>query len=286
MLKCFTTMAINPSFIALMNKSGIACAASDDFTIYKLSSTEPLAIAVNPMSTIPWEDILCRYKRLGDPEPQITMFLYVEQLIGFMNGTAGLSGSGLKDDKVILLGYGCQEIYPSVFSFSLDTDAEGNIAMQEIENVQICGPTPTSFVTMGDFERISPILYGASPGVRDYYEEKQRSVRSEYMSRLHNHFSGTEYEQAAEKNLAGYNSDTCDIIGNATDMVEHDVNIGLSSFSISDLVTSAETIINANSRLSHLFAGVRPPLECVSEMAVITRPEGLKWVKHSIFFGN
>ena len=41
-------MVTTPSFIALMNKLGIACAASDDFTIYKLSSKEPLAIAVNP----------------------------------------------------------------------------------------------------------------------------------------------------------------------------------------------------------------------------------------------
>ena len=241
---------------------------------------------MNPRSKIPWEDVIALYKQLGDPEPQITLSMYAEQMRGFLNGISGLSGSGLKDEKVILLGYGSQEIYPSVYSFSLDAAAEGNIILQEIENVQIGGHIPTTFVTMGDFERISPILYGASPRVRGYYEEKQRSVRSEYMSRLHDYFSGTEYEQAAEENLAGYNSDTCDIVGNATDMVEHDVNIGLSSFSISDLVTSAETIINANSRLSHLFEGVRPPLECVSEMAVITRPEGLKWVKHSIFFEN
>jgi len=279
-------MATTPSFIALMNKSGIACAASDDFTIYKLSSKEPLAIAVNPRSKIPWEDVIAMYKQLGDPEPQITLSMYAEQLRGFLNDISGLSGSGLKDEKVILLGYGSQEIYPSVYSFSLDATEEWNIIFQEIENVQIGGQTPTTFVTMGDFERISPILYGVSPRVRDCYEEKQKSVKSEFVSRLRGLFSGTEYEKAAEENLARQDSNTCDIITGATNKVERDVNLGLSSFSISDLVTSAETIINANSRLSHLFAGVRPPLECVSEMAVITRPEGLKWIKHSIFFEN
>lgn len=279
-------MATNPSFIALMNKSGIACAASDDFTIYKLSSKEPLAIAVNPRSKIPWEDVLGKFKQLGDPEPQITLSMYAEQLMGVMNGITGLSGRGLKDEKVILLGYGSQEIYPSVYSFSLDTTAEGNIIFQELENVQIGGQTPTSFVTMGDFDRISPILYGVSPRIRNCYEEKQKSVKSEFVSRLHDLFSGTEYEKAAEENIARYDSNIGDIVSGATCKVEFDVNLGLSSFSISDMVTSVETIINANTRLSHLFAGVRPPLECVSEMAVITRPEGLKWIKHSIFFEN
>lgn len=278
-------MATNPSFIALMNKTGIACAASDDFSIYKLSSKEPLAIAVNPKSEIPWEKIIGKYKQSGEPEPQITLALYAEQLLSFMNGL-GLTSLGLKDDKVVLLGYGSQDIYPSVYSFSLDTDADGVFVMTEIENEQISGQTPTTFVTLGDFERISPILYGASSRIRGYYEEKQRVAKSEFMSRLHNLFSGTEYEKAAEENLAGYDSNSDTVFSGANKMVVKDVNIGLSSFSISDLVTSAETIINANTRLSHLFAGVRPPLECVSEMAVITRPEGLKWVKHSIFFEN
>lgn len=278
-------MATNPSFIALMNKTGIACAASDDFSIYKLSSKEPLAIAVNPKSEIPWEKIIGKYKQSGEPEPQITLALYAEQLLSFMNGL-GLTSLGLKDDKVVLLGYGSQDIYPSVYSFSLDTDADGVFVMTEIENEQISGQTPTTFVTLGDFERISPILYGASARIRGYYEEKQRVAKSEFMSRLHDLFSGTEYEKAAEENLAGYDSNSDTVFSGANKMVVKDVNIGLSSFSISDLVTSAETIINANTRLSHLFAGVRPPLECVSEMAVITRPEGLKWVKHSIFFEN
>lgn len=278
-------MATNPSFIALMNKAGIACAASDDFSIYKLSSKEPLAIAVNPKSEIPWEKIIGKYKQSGESEPQITLALYAEQLISFMNGL-GLTSLGLKDDKVVLLGYGSQDIYPSVYSFSLDTDADGVFVMTEIENEQISGQTSTTFVTMGDFERISPILYGASARIRGYYEEKQRVAKSEFMSRLHDLFSGTEYEKAAEENLAGYDSNSDTVFNGANKMVVKDVNIGLSSFSISDLVTSAETIINANTRLSHLFAGVRPPLECVSEMAVITRPEGLKWVKHSIFFEN
>lgn len=278
-------MATNPSFIALMNKTGIACAASDDFSIYKLSSKEPLAIAVNPKSEIPWEKIIGKYKQSGEPETQITLALYAEQLLSFMNGL-GLTSLGLKDDKVVLLGYGSQDIYPSVYSFSLDTDADGVFVMTEIENEQISGQTSTTFVTLGDFERISPILYGASARIRGYYEEKQRVAKSEFMSRLHDLFSGTEYEKAAEENLAGYDSNSDTVFSGANKMVVKDVNIGLSSFSISDLVTSAETIINANTRLSHLFAGVRPPLECVSEMAVITRPEGLKWVKHSIFFEN
>ena len=53
------------SFIAFLNKHGIACASDTDMTLYALSKQEPVAIAVNPYSPIPWDNIINAYLRKG-----------------------------------------------------------------------------------------------------------------------------------------------------------------------------------------------------------------------------
>ena len=41
------------SFVAFLNKRGIACASDTDMTLYALSRQEPVALAVNSYSPIP-----------------------------------------------------------------------------------------------------------------------------------------------------------------------------------------------------------------------------------------
>ena len=45
------------SFVAFLNKRGIACASDTDMTLYALSRQEPVALAVNSYSPIPWDFI-------------------------------------------------------------------------------------------------------------------------------------------------------------------------------------------------------------------------------------
>ena len=56
------------SFLSIFNKSGIACASSEDHTLYQLSKEEPVVVAVDPNSPIPWESLIDGYKRLGEPK--------------------------------------------------------------------------------------------------------------------------------------------------------------------------------------------------------------------------
>ena len=58
---------------------------------------------------------------------------------------------------------------------------------------------------------------------------------------------------------------------------------GIDSFSIEDLVTASETLVNAEVRLKHLFSGGKEDLHVSKEIAVITRTEGVTWIKHSLF---
>jgi hypothetical protein len=50
-----------------------------------------------------------------------------------------------------------------------------------------------------------------------------------------------------------------------------------------EMVTAAETIVNAEVRLDHLRSGCNEPLHNTREIAVITRVEGLTWLKHSLY---
>ena len=52
---------MNTSFVAYMNKRGIACASDTDMTMYALSKQEPVALAVNSYSPIPWDTIINDY---------------------------------------------------------------------------------------------------------------------------------------------------------------------------------------------------------------------------------
>ena len=58
---------------------------------------------------------------------------------------------------------------------------------------------------------------------------------------------------------------------------------GIETFSVEDMVMAAETIVNAEVRLDHLSSGCKTPLNTTREIAVITRAEGLTWIKHSLY---
>ena len=57
---------MNTSFVAFLNKEGIACASDTDMTLYALSRQEPVALAVNSYSPIPWDAIINTYLKKGE----------------------------------------------------------------------------------------------------------------------------------------------------------------------------------------------------------------------------
>ena len=68
------------SFIALANSAGIACSSDTDHTIFQLSKTEPLAIAVNSSSPIPWDDIVDSIKSNGSFASKENFTEYIKAL--------------------------------------------------------------------------------------------------------------------------------------------------------------------------------------------------------------
>lgn len=282
-------MATNPSFIALMNKTGIACAASDDFTIYKLSSKEPLAIAVNPKSEIPWEEIINAYIHSGKLEIRNTLYEYADDFVSFLSTIQYRNKWKLADEsdsKIFFLGYGCGDVYPSSLAatFTFGDDGIESVEVNDKETVTISAKHETAILTMGDFELLAPVLYGPSRSFVNSYKALQMSALGDFKDRLLAEWGGSEEEDAVQSRFEAIEKDVDKSYKDEEGKRKEEINAGLRTFSMTDLVLSAETIINANVRLSSLFSGHRPPSECVREIAVVTRPEGLRWIKHSYIF--
>ena len=89
-----------------------------------------------------------------------------------------------------------------------------------------------------------------------------------------------------KKHLEAYNprADIESILQEATDQTIQEWAIGMDSFGVDGMVTAVESLIKANVNLNRLRAGAKDARVDVREIAVITIPEGLTWIKHSLFY--
>ena len=63
------------------------------------------------------------------------------------------------------------------------------------------------------------------------------------------------------------------------------VDTAIDSFNIEDLVKVAEDFVDAKVQIDHLKNGGKGELPHTKELAVITRTEGVVWIKHCLY-GN
>lgn len=277
------------SFISLYNKSGIACASDTDNTIYQLSKEEPVAVAVCPFSPIPWESIITAYLRKGEPTHHQTLEEYArdfEQFLQTYPANKAWNGLSIDEQNLIFLGYGTNDIYPSVCDILIVVDEEtGRMKLGEISNTAISIDNEAAFNWNGDFERVNPILHGTTLAVKEFMFERVGESIELYKKRVPDKFSGTKYEEFVKKSLDNYDFEAAQhsLVYDATKHIQDRVCIGLDSFSIEDLVLSCENMVNANIRLNHLANGGKGLIGSTREIAVLTRAEGFTWIKHSLF---
>lgn len=277
------------SFIAIYNQSGIACASDTDKSIFPLSKTEPVAIVVCPNSPIPWEKIIYDYLRKGEPRHHKTLRDYAEDFEShFQQYPSDLKWNslGIYDLNLIFLGYGQEDIYPSVCDVQVKVNEEtSKLELGEIYLNSISINNSAGFNWNGDFERLAPILQGSTEGVKSLVAAKQLELFEMYKQRVVAKFKGTKYENQINESLAKYQTETLlnDIVNRAMTDSFNDAFTGIDTFSIEEMVTSAEKLVNANVRLNHLKNGGKGLLGSTREIAVITCAEGFTWLKHSLF---
>ena len=144
---------------------------------------------------------------------------------------------------------------------------------------------PVRFNLLGDFESVATILWGSTRKFREVYVDGHLELFGKYKARVLEKFAGTKYEQYVKDSIDNYDEEDFIVsqVNNSTESVYHDLAIGIDSFSVQDMVTAVETIVNANVNLSHLREGVKYSIGEVKEIAVLTIPEGLTWIKHSLY---
>ena len=278
------------SFLAIYNQSGIACASDTDNTIYRLSKEEPVAIAICPYSPIPWECIITQYLRKGEPEHHKTLEEYARDFETFFqqfHADKAWNKLGINELNLIFLGYGQDEIYPSVCDIQIEVDEEtekmklGEIGIKQIN---LSRDENAGYNWNGNFERLASILFGATEQVKDFATEKQFDLFHAYKQRVIEKFKGTQYEEYVNKCLSNYPEEIAvpKPVTKATTKAFERAYEGISTFSIEELVSTAETLVNANVRLLHLKEGGKGLLGHTREIAVLTRAEGFTWIKHSL----
>lgn len=279
------------SFLAIYNQSGIACASDTDNTIYRLSKEEPVAIAICPYSPIPWECIITQYLRKGEPEHHKTLEEYARDFETFFqqfHADKAWNKLGINELNLIFLGYGQDEIYPSVCDIQIEVDEDtekmklGEIG---IKQTNLSRDENAGYNWNGNFERLASILFGATEQVKDFATEKQFDLFHAYKQRVIEKFKGTQYEEYVNKCLSNYPEEIAvpKPVTKATTKAFERAYEGISTFSIEELVSTAETLVNANVRLLYLKEGGKGLLGHTREIAVLTRAEGFTWIKHSLF---
>ena len=187
--------------------------------------------------------------------------------------------------NIIFFGFGKEDIYPSACKVSLSVSESGVLEVGELETKCITQLKEAFFQTLGDFESVFTLLFGATTKTREFFVEKHTKQFEEYSKRVMEKFEGTEYEDYVTQQLAAFDAEEeiCKIISNATEKTLNDLYTGIDSFSVEEMVTAVESIVNANAKLSRLHSGAKGKHGETKEIAVVTIPEGLSWIKHSIY---
>lgn len=280
---------MKPICIALTNMSGIACASDRDHTIYQLSKRVPFAVAVNPDSPIPWYSIIEKYQLSGELEESEEISDYVIHFITFLSNLfAKKSWSNLPadDTNVFFMGYGKEDLFPSIYDTVLKVNPENG----QFEATQVCYNKIShqeliAINHLCDIESVSPLLFGATNKIKETAFNKLIQQYEIYKERVAEKFKNTEFADFVNKKLEAFDvkDAAANLINSAYNEICSDVNTGIDSFSIEDLVTATETLVDAEVRLKHLFSLGKERPHHTMEIAVITRTEGVTWLKHSLF---
>jgi hypothetical protein len=276
------------SFLSIFNKSGIACASSEDHTLYQLSKEEPVVVAVDPNSPIPWESLIDGYKRLGEPKKHSELEGYAKDFEEYISAQiVDISIGKLSDDDVniIFMGYGTDDIFPSVCDISVGMTEEHTLGYLYLDKKRISSDTISLIASIGDFETVLTLIYGTTNDIKNCMVEKLYEMLDTYSERVIEKFKGTKYESAIKARIDEYNAnmDIWQHFHSAAKKAYNEASIGIDSFSIEDMVNTVETFVDANVNLNHLRSGGKEKLSATRELAVITRYEGLTWIKHGLY---
>ena len=274
------------SFLAFFTKVGIVCASDTDHTIFRLSRNEPLAVAVTPESPIPWQEIIDGYLRKRKPQMQEVFSDYTRDFFLYVSSLPVDKKWGKRlSTRLAFVGYGTEDIFPSVTEAHVTLDEDGKWGVPDVNTRTVTLDDSAFYCTLGDFESVATLLSGATRDSKAFLIQRIADILGVYKERIRNRFQGTDLERVVNDRLATIdpNVEAAKMIAQTDGSVFQELAVGLDSFGIEDLVDATEKLVNANAKLRHLRTGAKGEQGQTREIAVLTRAEGLTWIKHSLF---
>ena len=177
---------MNTSFLALSNMAGIVCASNEDHTLYQLSKEEPVVIAVDPKSPIPWDSIIDGYKRLGEPLKHTDFSEYAKDFGKYLAAVDISKPSNPQPNgyDIIFLGYGTEDIFPSTFDVYVKFNDEGHLEFGDSDYGKISHDVNVLLNWIGDFDSVATLIYGSTGATKKAMLEKQMEVYETFTKRV------------------------------------------------------------------------------------------------------
>ena len=275
------------SCILFFSKAGIVGASDSDFSIRPMSKNSPVAMVVNIYSPIPWKTIIDDYLLENESKAFSTVKELYECFLNYFKERK-IPASIFKkktQEHILLMGFNNNDLYPSLIGSQIEVDDENHLVLTDFYKRNVCYEDDAFYAAIGDFNFVSPILAGATDSFMEALQNNEEKLLSSYRDNLLAKVNGMPHEKEWSENLENFNIKEAveEKITNAVQGVIQEIAVGIDTFSIQDMVDYAETLVNAEVRLRSLKQKVKSNNLGTREIAVITIPEGLKWIKHHLF---
>lgn len=275
------------SCIAFFSQAGIVAASDSDFSIRPLSKVSPIAIAVNISASIPWKAIIDDYLLQDDSRHFATLEVAYDSFAEYFRERKIPASSIKKDSKehILFMGYNENNIYPSLVGADIRRDDKPELEFSDFFVRHVTHLDPAFYNAIGDFNFVSPVLAGASDPVIEAIAGIEVKLLSNYRSVLINKMEETNFRKKWISKARNFDIENAvdDKLCDSIQSVMEDVTTGLDSLSIGEMVGYAESLVNAEGRLRLLRNKGKGNYPGTREIAVFTIPEGITWIKHSLF---
>jgi len=273
---------MNTSIISIATGFGVVCASNTLKSPMRLSDKLPIIIAFDPNSSINWEMIVndFRKKETGLDTSEVFANNFVEYIQSLeCSKVFCQSESENADNKIIIMGYGKDELYP--FAYTYECQCKDNrIVVVQPENKQVViYERGCDFSCIGSTKYIYPLV----PGAFDQYSDCSL-VPDLFVNHLYEFCDKNEAFIDKQMNIFPIPSSEHkkrDNLSALLFLTTHPVkSITSHNQPIEVVAAIAEKLVDAEVKIDHLYNGGEKPISTKS-IQIITLNEGITSITNS-----
>lgn len=255
--------------ILMMNMHGAVCASSHDRTIFRYSEKIPFAIMVDPTSELRWDDIIMTYQAKKSLTQENTFEECVNDFYYYLKDELSHADKDTQakenKKKIVCVGYEPKEMFPRAAVINISaTDNGFNIFKNFVE---ISSRNSVFQIHLGNCENIR-ILSG---GVSEDIVSKMNTLLYKTLGNIMGNMDAAAGLIDRDRNSIAKMF--------AEIQIDSKVTQAISDFTIKDMVSMAENLIETEGLLSSTTSHVSP----TREIGIVALAEGFVYIKHSLY---